>query len=46
MKSLFIQAMRVNSRQSLRAFSTSNEAPKFGDFTQKIDEAALKAPII
>ncbi len=39
--------MRVNLR-SQRAFSSSIETPppKFGDFTQKIDEASLKAPII
>ncbi len=47
MKSLLIKVMRVNS-MSQRAFSSSSETtpPKFGDFTQKIDEAALKAPII
>jgi hypothetical protein len=48
MKSLLMQVMRVNSR-SQRCFSSSTgEAPppKFGDFTQKIDEEAMKAPII
>ena len=47
MKSLLNQVRRVNSR-SQRSFSSSTEIPppKFGDFTQKIDEAALKAPII
>jgi len=34
---------------AMRGFSTdeaSSSQPKFGDFTQKIDEASLKAPIV